>query len=168
MVTQPRHLCTQSTDAYRRSRLYDGLTADMRTDDEYGSDELHGRTRISFIEVPVAPHNLVGPVVNAKTLHMSVSITNFAVFEAVSIDVSRAQGIGSRNAAIRRWCDPGAKTPGINIELIEETCLRYPYGPYDVPLFDGSMNLSGVATGGFDLHETCATGRTRNQPARYR
>ena len=37
--------------------------------------------------VPVAPHNPVGPVMNAMTLHTSVAIPNFSVFETVSIDV---------------------------------------------------------------------------------
>ena len=37
--------------------------------------------------------------------------------------------------------------PGLGVELKEEACTRFPYAPHDVPLFDGSINLSGIATG---------------------
>lgn len=37
--------------------------------------------------IPVAPHNPVGPVMNAMTLHTSVAIPSFMIFETVSIDV---------------------------------------------------------------------------------
>ena len=37
--------------------------------------------------IPVAPHNPVGPVMNAMTLHTAVAIPNFSVFETVSVDV---------------------------------------------------------------------------------
>ena len=37
--------------------------------------------------------------------------------------------------------------PGLGVELIEEACARFPYTPYNVPIFDGTMNTSGVATG---------------------
>jgi galactonate dehydratase len=37
--------------------------------------------------------------------------------------------------------------PGLGVELNEEACAKFPYQPYDVPLFDGTINMSGVATG---------------------
>jgi galactonate dehydratase len=37
--------------------------------------------------------------------------------------------------------------PGLDVELIEDACSRFPFEPYHVPPFDGSMNTSGVATG---------------------
>jgi hypothetical protein len=52
------------------------------------------------------------------------------------------------------------------VELNEEACDRYPYTPYNVPLFDGSMNTSGVATGG-DVdgwHTLMATGALTIRP----
>ena len=39
------------------------------------------------------------------------------------------------------------KAPGLGVELIEEACAKFPYQPFDVPLFDGSMNTAGIATG---------------------
>jgi len=32
-------------------------------------------------------------------------------------------------------------------ELVEVAFARYLYQPFDVPLFDGTMNTAGVATG---------------------
>ena len=49
--------------------------------------------------------------------------------------------------------------PGLGVELIEEACARYPYAPFDVPLFDGSMNTKGVAAGA----ETMSTSGTATE-----
>jgi galactonate dehydratase len=37
--------------------------------------------------------------------------------------------------------------PGLGVELIEEVCARFPYADHDVPLFDGTINTRGIATG---------------------
>jgi galactonate dehydratase len=46
--------------------------------------------------------------------------------------------------------------PGLGVELNEEACARFPYAPHDVPLFDGSINVSGVATGATIMNRTQA------------
>jgi galactonate dehydratase len=97
--------------------------------------------------LPVAPHNPTGPVMNAMTLHLAAAIPNFSIFETVSIDVPW------RTELVRetlRFVDgdilvPDA--PGLGVELNEEACAKYPYAPYDVPLFDGTMNTAGIADG---------------------
>ena len=38
-------------------------------------------------------------------------------------------------------------TPGLGVELIEEACARYPYQPYNVPIWDGSIHLAGIVDG---------------------
>ncbi|HVW92773.1 MAG TPA: mandelate racemase/muconate lactonizing enzyme family protein [Devosia sp.] len=97
--------------------------------------------------IPVAPHNPVGPVMNAMTLHMSVAIPNFSVFETVSVDVPWRKELVRETLRFDRGDILAPTAPGLGVELIEEACARYPYAPYDVPLFNGSMNTSGVATG---------------------
>ncbi len=97
--------------------------------------------------IPVAPHNPVGPVMNAMTLHMSVAIPNFSVFETVSIDVPWRKELVRETLQFDSGAILAPTAPGLGVELNEEACARYPYAPYDVPLFDGSMNTSGVATG---------------------
>lgn len=97
--------------------------------------------------IPVAPHNPVGPVMNAMTLHLSVAIPNFSVFETVAVDVPWRKELVRETLRFDDGALLAPTAPGLGVELIEEACARFPYQPYDVPLFDGSMNTSGVATG---------------------
>ncbi|MDL2401740.1 mandelate racemase/muconate lactonizing enzyme family protein [Rhizobium mayense] len=101
--------------------------------------------------IPVAPHNPVGPVMNAMTLHMSVAVPNFSIFETVSIDVPWRKELVSETLQFEDGAILAPTAPGLGVELIEEACARYPYAPYNVPLFDGSMNTSGVAAGAATL-----------------
>lgn len=97
--------------------------------------------------IPVAPHNPVGPVMNAMTLHTSVAIPNFSVFETVSVDVPWRKDLVRETLEFEDGYILAPKAPGLGVELIEEACMRFPYQPFDVPLFDGSMTTQGVATG---------------------
>jgi galactonate dehydratase len=97
--------------------------------------------------IPVAPHNPVGPVMNAMTLHLSVAIPNFSVFETVAMDVPWRKELVRETLRFDDGALLAPTAPGLGVELIEEACARFPYEPYNVPLFDGSMNTSGVATG---------------------
>ncbi|WP_105414673.1 mandelate racemase/muconate lactonizing enzyme family protein [Neorhizobium sp. T25_27] len=103
--------------------------------------------------IPVAPHNPVGPVMNAMTLHMSVAIPNFSIFETVSVDVPWRKELVRETLQFEDGAILAPTAPGLGVELIEEACGRYPYAPYNVPLFDGSMNTSGVATGAATLED---------------
>ncbi|WP_105400270.1 mandelate racemase/muconate lactonizing enzyme family protein [Neorhizobium sp. T7_12] len=103
--------------------------------------------------IPVAPHNPVGPVMNAMTLHMSVAIPNFSIFETVSVDVPWRKELVRETLQFEDGAIRAPTAPGLGVELIEEACDRYPYAPYNVPLFDGSMNTSGVATGAATLED---------------
>jgi galactonate dehydratase len=103
--------------------------------------------------IPVAPHNPVGPVMNAMTLHLSVAIPNFSVFETVSIDVPWRKELVRETLQFRDGAILAPTAPGLGVELIEEACGRFPYEATDLPLFDGSMNVSGVATGAQTLSD---------------
>ena len=39
------------------------------------------------------------------------------------------------------------------VELIEEACARFPYQPYNVPIFDGTIHLAGMSDGEAVLRE---------------
>ena len=103
--------------------------------------------------IPVAPHNPVGPVMNAMTLHMSVAIPNFSVFETVSVDVPWRRELVRETLRFRDGTILAPTAPGLGVELIEEACARFPYEATNLPLFDGSMNTSGVATGAQTLSD---------------
>ena len=97
--------------------------------------------------IPVAPHNPVGPVMNSMTLHTAVAVPNFTVFETVSVDVPWRKELVSETLVFDNGDLLVPTAPGLGVELNEAACARYPYQPFDVPLFDGSMNTSGVAKG---------------------
>jgi galactonate dehydratase len=101
--------------------------------------------------IPVAPHNPVGPVMNAMTLHTAVAMPNFKIFETVSIDVPWRAELVRETLRFENGAILAPTVPGLGVELIEEACSRFPYAPYNVPLFDGTMNTSGVATGAATL-----------------
>lgn len=101
--------------------------------------------------IPVAPHNPVGPVMNAMTLHASVAIPNFSIFETVSVDVPWRKELVRETLEFEDGYILAPTAPGLGVEINEEACKRYPYVDHDVPLFDGSMNSSGVATGSATL-----------------
>jgi galactonate dehydratase len=112
--------------------------------------------------IPVAPHNPVGPVMNAMTLHASVAMPNFSVFETVSVDVPWRKELVRETLEFDNGALRAPTAPGLGVELIEEACERFLYEPTNVPLFDGSMNTSGVATGA----ETLSGHEPRAAPAK--
>ncbi len=97
--------------------------------------------------IPVAPHNPVGPVMNAMTLHVSVAVPNFMIFETVSIDVPWRKELVRETLVFDEGDILAPTAPGLGVELIEEACAKFPYQAYDVPIFDGSINVAGVAKG---------------------
>ena len=97
--------------------------------------------------IPVAPHNPVGPVMNAMTLHTSVAIPNFTIFETVSIDVPWRKDLVKETLVFDNGDLLAPTAPGLGVELNEAACERYPYAPYNVPLFDGTLSDAGVKQG---------------------
>src|ERR687898_1132018 len=103
--------------------------------------------------IPVAPHNPVGPVMNAMTLHTALAIPNFSVLETVSVDVPWRKELVNETLVFEDGHLLAPTAPGLGVELNEEACARFPYEPHDVPLFDGSINMSAVATGAVVMNE---------------
>ena len=97
--------------------------------------------------IPVAPHNPVGPVMNAMTLHTAVSIPNMSIFETVSIDVPWRRELVRETLVFEDGDLLAPTAPGLGVEIVDEAFERFPYVPTDVPLFDGSINVRGVASG---------------------
>lgn len=97
--------------------------------------------------IPVAPHNPVGPVMNAMTLHAALAIPNFSVFETVSIDVPWRKALVRETLRFEDGALLAPTAPGLGVELIEAACADHAYQPLDVPLFDGTINTAGVASG---------------------
>jgi len=97
--------------------------------------------------LPVAPHNPTGPVMNAMTLHLAAAIPNFSIFETVMIDVPWRRELVAESLEFRDGYLMVPTTPGLGVELHEAACAKFPYQHVDMPIFSGSMNTRGVATG---------------------
>ena len=97
--------------------------------------------------IPVAPHNPVGPVMNAMTLHAAVAIPNMSIFETVSVDVPWRRELVRETLVFEDGALLAPTAPGLGVELVEEAFARFPYEATDVPLFDGSINERGIAAG---------------------
>ena len=108
--------------------------------------------------LPVAPHNPTGPVMNAMTLHLSAAIPNFSIFETVSVDVPWRKELVKETLAFDSGDILVPTAPGLGVELNEEACARYPYQPYDVPLFSEHMTSHGAADGEPTLNRAGKTG----------
>jgi galactonate dehydratase len=91
---------------------------------------------------------------NAMTLHTAVAIPNFSVFETVSVDVPWRRELVNETLVFDNGYLLAPTAPGLGVQLNEEACARFPYAPHDVPLFDGSINVSGVATGAAVMNRT--------------
>ncbi len=97
--------------------------------------------------LPLAPHNPTGPVMNAMTVHLAAAIPNFSIFETVSIDVPWRSELVRETLRFENGDLLVPEVPGLGVELDEAACGKHPYAPYDVPLFDGTMNVAGVVDG---------------------
>ncbi len=113
-----------------------------------GLSEVKRIAHMAHIEdIPVAPHTPVGPVMNAMTLHTSVAIPNFSVFETVSVDVPWRKELVRETLVFDNGDLLAPTAPGLGVELIEEACAKFPYEATNLPLYDGSINVAGVAGG---------------------
>jgi len=97
--------------------------------------------------LPVAPHNPTGPVMNAMTLHLAATLPNFMIFETVSIDVPWRTELVRETLRFAGGDLLVPTAPGLGVELNEAACAKYPYEPYDVPIFSPDMTSRGVAEG---------------------
>ncbi len=77
--------------------------------------------------LPVAPHNPMGPVGNAMTLHLAAALPNFAYLETMMVDVPwRGQVVREEVQLI-----DGEMTipdrPGLGVEFDEAAAARHPF-----------------------------------------
>ena len=83
--------------------------------------------------IPVAPHNPVGPVMNAMTLHLSVAIPNFSVFETVAMDVPwRKELVRETCASKTARCSPRPR-PGSASSSSRKPAHASPTSPMTCP-----------------------------------
>lgn len=77
--------------------------------------------------IPIAPHNPIGPVANAMTLHFAAATANVVVLETMATDVPWRGEITDEDVIMEDGCMLIPNRPGLGIELNEAECLKHPY-----------------------------------------
>jgi galactonate dehydratase len=89
--------------------------------------------------IPIAPHNPLGPIANAMTLHLAAATPNFAWLETMVSDVPWRSDIVQENVVIEAGHMLINTAPGLGIDLNEEACAAHPPGNYSLRHYGGSL-----------------------------
>ena len=97
--------------------------------------------------VDMMPHNPLGPVCTAATVHFSAAVANFAWLETRASPVERHLGLRrrrilSRSAATRGRALSVSDTPGLGVEVNEERVKKQSFRFWEAPHLkrrDGSV-----------------------------
>ncbi|MEI5682098.1 MULTISPECIES: mandelate racemase/muconate lactonizing enzyme family protein [unclassified Mesorhizobium] len=89
--------------------------------------------------LPICPHNPLGPIANAMTLHVAASTPNFAWLETMVSDVSWRSEIVREHVVIRDGHMVIPTAPGLGIDINEDACAEYPPKPYLLRHYNGSL-----------------------------
>lgn len=89
--------------------------------------------------LPIAPHNPLGPIANAMTLHLAAATPNFAWLETMVTDVPW------RGEIVRETCviEDGAMLvptgPGLGVDIDAAACAKRPPGTYSLRHYGGTL-----------------------------
>ncbi len=89
--------------------------------------------------LPIAPHNPMGPVGNAMTMHLAAAIPNFEMLETMATDVPRRGEVAPEDLVMVNGDMLISDRPGLGIDIDEEACLRYPHKPYALRHYVGKL-----------------------------
>jgi galactonate dehydratase len=89
--------------------------------------------------LPVCPHNPIGPVAHAMTLQLAASIPNFAWLEMMITDVPWRSEIVEEDLEMQDGQMLIPTRPGLGVTLREEGCARYPFKPYALRHYAGTL-----------------------------
>ena len=89
--------------------------------------------------VPICPHNPLGPVANAMTLHLAAAVSNFSWLETMMSDVPWRGEVVKENVNFKDGFMAISDAPGLGIDIDEEACAEHPYKPYDLRHYKGTL-----------------------------
>jgi galactonate dehydratase len=87
--------------------------------------------------LPIAPHNPLGPIANAMTLHLAAATPNFAWLETMVSDVPWRGEVVQESCIIEQGAMLVSHAPGLGIDINEAACLKYPPGQYALRHYGG-------------------------------
>lgn len=92
--------------------------------------------------INVAPHNPLGPICTAASVHLDFAIPNFGIQEVVRHQAEWIGEVLPSTLVIRKGWAELPTAPGLGVEFNEEMALKYPYQPREHPHFvrpDGAV-----------------------------
>lgn len=89
--------------------------------------------------LPIAPHNPMGPVGNAMTMHLAAAIPNFELLETMAFDVPWRAEIVREDLILKNGDMLVSDAPGLGIDIDEEACAQYPHKPYGLRHYVGTL-----------------------------
>jgi galactonate dehydratase len=89
--------------------------------------------------LPVAPHNPMGPIGNAMTLHVAASIPNFEMLETMASDVPWRSEVVKEDLVLVDGQMLIPERPGLGIDIDEEACARHPHRAYPLRHYIGTL-----------------------------
>ncbi len=89
--------------------------------------------------LPIAPHNPLGPIANAMTLHLAAATPNFAWLETMVSDVPWRADIVRESVVIEAGHMLIPTGPGLGIDIDEAACAAHPPGTYSLRHYGGNL-----------------------------
>lgn len=89
--------------------------------------------------LPLCPHNPIGPVANAMTLHLAASTSNVVWLETMVSDVPWRSEIAQETTAFEGGHMAIGNAPGLGVDIDIEVCKRHPYQRHDLRHYTGAL-----------------------------
>ncbi len=89
--------------------------------------------------LPICPHNPLGPVANAMTLHLAAATPNFAWLETMVSDVPWRSEIVREDCIIEAGEMLVPQGPGLGVDIDVEACAKRPPGTYSLRHYGGAL-----------------------------
>ncbi len=89
--------------------------------------------------LPICPHNPLGPIANAMTLHLAASTPNFAWLETMVSDVPWRSHVVRESVVIEDGMMLIPDAPGLGVDIDEEACAAHPPKTYSLRHYGGTL-----------------------------
>jgi galactonate dehydratase len=127
----------------RFGELIDARAADYLQPDVSHVGGLGEAKRIAALAhgsfLPICPHNPLGPIANAMTLHLAAAIPNCPWLETMVTDVPWRSEIVRETVVIASGAMLVPDGPGLGVDIDEKACAAHPPGTYGLRHYGGAL-----------------------------
>lgn len=89
--------------------------------------------------LPICPHNPIGPIANAMTLHLAAAVSNFSWLETMMTDVPWRGEVVTESVSLENGMMRIGDAPGLGVDIVEDACAAHPYQPYELRHYKGTL-----------------------------